>query len=147
MFLLIINEKLNTFTYFKDDKVFKDSRSESDSEGSDSKVYLFLFKPDGSVTLNYDNKSTSQNYTSVSMYHENTDYSGGYSILREDTATREISVKFSLASNKCNCYCTWREAENHSYQNKEVNEELTLVEDLVNKRVRVSADILKYFYN
>ena len=65
--------------------------------------------------------------------------------MKNDESGLEISIKLATASNVCGCICGWKDQEDHSYNIKSVDEDLTLFEDKLKSVVTVLGKIFQYF--
>ena len=131
--------------HFNETKIYYDEYSDFDSEGGEGEKYTFTLAQDGSATLNRIYKYANYNYTASSETNHDTQYFGTYTIVREDEASREIIVKLSMSNQKCKCSCGYRDPGNHNYEAKEVNEEVTIFENLKDNVVTQISSIITFF--
>ncbi len=136
---------MDTGRHFIETKIYYDEHSDFDSEGGEGEKYTFTLAPDGSATLNRIYRYANYNYTASSETNHDTQYFGTYTIVREDEASREISVNLSMSSQICTCSCGYRDPGNHNYEAKEVNEEVTLFENIKDNEVRQISSIITFF--
>ena len=108
--------------FFYETKTSKDGFYEWDSEGGNTEEYEFIFQKNGNVQLVYLSKCAIYNYTSNSVTEHFTTYFGSYSITNQNENATDVTINLDSASCICKCVCTFRPVENHSYENKSINE-------------------------